>query len=75
MICRAILDSKKRDTNMWNDEEFHLLRRVKNSIVGNKNTPHFGADGKYFSFGINILYNIDKKDSSIGTYSVNPGKK
>ena len=73
-MCRSILDSKKQDTNTLNDEDPCLLKSVKNLIVGNKNTPHFGADGRYFSFGINSLYKIDKKDSPIGTYSVNPEK-
>ena len=39
-----------------------MLRSVKKSIVGNKSTPHFGATGQYFSFGVNALYKIDHKN-------------
>ena len=53
---------------IWNEEDYNLLKPVKNSFVGNSNTPHFGAQGKYFSFGVNALYKIDKNKSSIEKY-------
>ena len=50
------------------------MRKVKKSIVGNKNTPHFGASGNYFLFGMNGLYRIDDKKSSIAVYRNKRGK-
>ena len=75
MLARAVLD--KRDKNFvdtWEEKDYKLLRKVKNSIVGNKNTPHFGASGNYFLFGMNGLYRIDDKKSSIGVYRNKRGK-
>ena len=37
--------------------------------MGNKNTPHFGAKGHYFSFGLKSLYKI-QNNSSIGSYGM-----
>ena len=72
MICRALIDFKKQGKEReWNEDDYNLLRLVKNSIVGNKNTPHFGAAGKYYSFGTNALYKIDENKSSIGIYGNN----
>ena len=51
-----------------------MLKCVKKSIVEKKSTPHFGVLGQYFSFGMNALYKIDHKNSSIGLYVSKKGK-
>ena len=63
MICRAVLDKKiPHDNILWNLDDVDTLKCVKNYIAENKNTPHFGASGRYFSFGANALYKIDDKN-------------
>ena len=54
MICRALINTAQDEENTrWNEKDYKLLKSVKNSHVGHNNTPHFGAQGKYFSFGVN----------------------
>ena len=61
MICRAFMNAKdKKNKIVWNEEDFNILKLVTNSFVDNSNTPHFGAQGKYFSFGVNMSYKIDE---------------
>ena len=69
MICRAFITMRDQNKIVWNEEDYNLLKSVKNLFVGNSNTPHFCAQGKYFSFGVNALYKIDKNKSSIGKHS------
>ena len=69
MLARAIWDKiDQKSTDIWEEKDYKLLKKVKKSIIRNKNTPHFGASENYFSFGMNRLYRIDDKKSSIGVY-------
>ena len=52
----------------WTRDDVLHLQKCKQSVVGNKNHPHFGAKGEYFSFGLSSVYKIDN-NSSVGTYS------
>ena len=75
MLARAVVDKTVHYPDIiWEEKDYTLLKKVKKSIVGNKNTPHFGASGKYFSFGMNGFYKIDEKQSSVGIYSNKKGK-
>ena len=74
ILCRAVIDGNCTTESYWHQEDLLVLNRIKNSVVGNKNTPHFGAKGKYYSFGINALYKIDEKQSLLGTYGIKSSK-
>ena len=78
-IDRTTTEQKvdKRDqksTDMWEEKDYKLLKKVKKSIVGNKNTPHFGALGNYFSFGMNRLYRINEKSLLLVFTEIKKGK-
>ena len=74
ILCRAVIGRNCTTESYWHQEDLSVLNRIKNSVVGNKNTPHFGAKGKYYSFGINALYKIDEKQSLLGTYGIKSSK-
>ena len=75
MICMTLINTTGDVCNaIWNEEDYKLLKSIKNSYVGNNNTPHFGAQGKYFSFKLNALYKIDQNQSSIGKYGIKKSK-
>ena len=40
---------------------FSELKTTKNSIVGNKSTPNFWANGYYYSYGLNGYIKLTKK--------------
>ena len=70
MICRFVLDKKRpHNGTLWHLDNVDTLTLVNNSIVGNKNTPYFGASDRYFSFGANALYKIDDTKSSVVSYA------
>ena len=73
ILCHAVIDNKSHDA-IWTEDDICILKKVKNSVVVNQNTTHFGATGKYFSFGMNACYKVDKKKSSLGTYGIKVGK-
>ena len=75
MLCHAVLDRNGKDNStFWNSDDLNTLQFIKTSIVGTKSTPHFGASGKYFSFGANGVYKIDDKKSSVGLYANKKGR-
>ena len=76
VLCRAMMQKKlTTDNSKWCADDFKNLKTTKNSIVGNKSTPHFGANGYYYSYGLNGVYKIDKTtQSSIGEYGIRKSK-
>ena len=72
VLCSAMIQRKSTtDNTQWCVEDFQNLKITKNLVVGNKSTLHFGANGYYYSYGLNGVYKIDKiTQSSIGKHGI-----
>lgn len=69
MLCSAVIDNNNVLNITWDTSDFNKLKRTKHLVVGNKNTPHFGAKGYYFSSGLSAVYKVTN-NSSVQNYGV-----
>ena len=45
ILCCEVIDGNLTTNSYWYQEDLSILKRIKNSVVGNKNAPHFEAKG------------------------------
>ena len=73
LFIGATYKSKCVQHNMWDADDFKLLKKCKRNII-RKTNDHHGSVGHYFSFGNRANFKKTNK-SSVGTYATRRGGK